>query len=329
MISIETHPDLRFASLSHPSISFPYYEDNRAFYTANLNNYHAFQVSGYDATLGYILNTVVEKFPWSTKHWQIDPTARTVTLLAPPDVTPEHRSKMVEESIAEAVKHGRFEVLKGWRNEKYPIFGPGGEYLFEMERSASPLFGIVTYGAHMTGYVEDAAGLRIWVPRRARNKQTYPGMLDNTVAGGMCTGEKPFECIVREAMEEASLPESVVRASIRARGCVTYTHVRDSRAGGEVGLLQPEVEYVYDVKLDPSVIPRPGDNEVEEFKLLSVQEVQQALARGEFKPNCAIIMIDFFIRHGLLTAENEPDYLDILARLHRRLEYPTASHCAR
>lgn len=315
--------------LSHLLPSFPYYEDNRAAYTANLNNYHAFRVAGYDATLGYILNTVVEKFPWPQEHWTIDSTAKTVTLATPADADPAHRSKLVEQSIAEAVKQGSFEVLKGWRNEKYPVFGPGGVFLLEMERSASCLFGIVTYGAHMTGYVEDASGIKLWVPRRAKNKQTYPGMLDNTVAGGMCTGEKPFECIVREAMEEASLPEPVVRPNVVARGCVTYTHVRDSRAGGETGLLQPEVEYVYDLKLDLSVIPRPGDNEVEEFKLLSVSEAQVALARGEFKPNCAVIMIDFFIRHGVLTAENEPDYLEIVARLHRRLEYPTASHCLR
>jgi isopentenyldiphosphate isomerase len=130
-------------------------------------------------------------------------------------------------------------------------------------------------------------------------------------------------------MEEASLPEAAVRAATVSRGCVTYSHVRDARAGGETGLIQPEVEYVYDLKLDPETIPQPGDNEVEEFKLLSIPEVKAALARGEFKPNCANIMIDFFIRHGYLTAENEPDFLQIVARLHRRLEYPTASHCVR
>ncbi|KAJ5194813.1 uncharacterized protein N7498_008251 [Penicillium cinerascens] len=306
--------------------NFPYYEDNRAAYTESLNNYHAFRVSGCDATLGYVLNSVIDKFPWS-KHWAIDSAAKTLTLLTPADADPTLRSKLVAESIGDAVKQGSFEVLKGWRNENYPVFGPGGEYLLEMERCASCLFGIVTYGAHMTAYVEDATELKIWVPRRSKDKQTYPSMLDNTVAGGMCTGEKPFECIVREAMEEASLPEDDIRPKITARGCVTYHHVRDPRAGGETGLLQPEVEYVYDLKLDASVVPRPGDNEVEEFKLLSIPEVQEALARGEFKPNCAVIIIDFFIRHGLLTAENEPDYLDIVARLHRRLEYPTASHC--
>lgn len=252
-----------------------------------------------------------------------------MTLLTPPGANATYRNKLIAQSIAEAVKAGCFEVLKGWRNEMYPIYGPGGEFLFEMERCASPLFGIVSYGAHLTGYVDGPDGLKIWVPRRAKSKQTYPGMLDNTVAGGMCTGEAPFECLVREAMEEASLPEQAVRAATLASGCVTYVHVRDARAGGEMGLLQPEVEFVYDLQLDPSVVPQPGDNEVEEFMLLSVTEVQEALAQGEFKPNCAIIMIDFFVRHGILTPENEPDYLEIVARLHRRLEYPTASHCTR
>ncbi|KAJ5654114.1 hypothetical protein N7490_001117 [Penicillium lividum] len=307
--------------------NFPYYEDNRAAYTENLKNYHEFRVNGYDATLGYILNSVVEKFPWSSNHWAVDSTAKTVTLTTPADATPEHRSKLVAESIIEAVNLGTIEVLKGWRNEKYPVYGPGGELLLDMERCASPLFGVVSYGAHMTGYVEDNDGLKFWVPRRSKTKQTYPSMLDNTVAGGMCTDEMPYECIVREAMEEASLPEEVVRASIIPVGCVTYSHIRDVRAGGETGLSQPEVEYVYDLKLDPSVIPRPGDNEVEEFMLWNVEEVKKALARGEFKPNCAVVMIYFFIRHGILTAENEPDYLDIMSRLHRRLEYPTASHC--
>lgn len=209
----------------------------------------------------------------------------------------------------------------------YPVFGPNGEFLLEMERCASPLFGIVTYGVHVTCYVEDDKGLRIWVPRRARTKQTYAGMLDNTVAGGMSTGEPPSECVVREAMEEASLPEDVVKANAVATGCISYLYMRSPQAGGESDLIQPEVEYVYDIKLDPSVIPKPCDDEVEDFNLYTVEETKQALANGEFKPNCAMVLIDFFIRHGILTPENEPDYLMILARLHRKLEFPTASHC--
>jgi len=59
-----------------------------------------------------------------------------------------------------------------------------GAYVFSMERSACALFGIVTYGVHMTVYEQkgDAdAGvggtdgkvpMRVWVPRRAATKPT-------------------------------------------------------------------------------------------------------------------------------------------------------------
>jgi len=55
-----------------------------------------------------------------------------------------------------------------------------------------------------------------------------------------------------------------------------------------------------------------------------VEEVREALRKGEFKPNCAVVLLDFFVRHGLLTAETEEAFIEIVARLHRRLEFPTA-----
>lgn len=176
----------------------------------------------------------------------------------------------------------------------------------------------------MTVYVRSADGrLRIWVPRRAAAKQTYPGMLDNSVAGGITVGETPFTALVREAGEEAALPASLVRASATACGTVSYFHVRDERAGGETGLLQPEVQYVYDLEVGEEVVLRPADGEVSEFYLWGVEAVQAALGRGEFKPNCAVVLVDFLVRHGVLTAENEADYVEIVARLHRRLPFPT------
>lgn len=274
--------------------------------------------------LGYIPNDAVIKFPWPKETWNIDSAAQTVTLITPVDATAEKRSELIEQSLSVAFKADVFNVLRGWRNELYPIYGPGKTLLANMERSASSLFGILTYGVHMTGYVKDDQGLQIWVPRRALAKQTYPGMLDNTVAGGISTGEEPFECLVREAMEEASLPEEIVKSNARPCGCLTYFYIRDARAGGETGLLQPECEYIYDIELDPSVIPRPCDSEVEDFRLWPIDKVKSALTDGRFKPNSAIVLIDFFIRHGIITPENEKDYMEIVARIHRRHEFPTA-----
>ncbi|KAL4802367.1 NUDIX hydrolase domain-like protein [Aspergillus unguis] len=303
---------------------FPYYHDDPAAYTTHMEKYHFFRVQGCPSNLGYILNEVVHRFEWPAESWAIDSTARTVTLQA--GSTPAERTAAVSATLDIAVKKDLFSVLRGWRNEMFPVYGPDGEFLLELERSASGLFGIVSYGIHATAYFEDEEGLKIWVPRRSKMKQTYPGLLDNTVAGGMSTGEKPYECLVREAEEEASLPEDVVRASSTAAGCVSYTYMRDARAGGETDLVQPEVEYVYDIKLPPSVVPKPNDTEVEEFCLLTVEETKKALANREFKPNCAVVLIDFFLRHGILTPENEKDFLQIVTRIHRRLEFPTVSY---
>lgn len=85
-----------------------------------------------------------------------------------------------------------------WRAEWYDVYAsPGGAlrtdgrdprtvleapqgasgYVFSMERSACALFGVVTYGVHMTVYEQDGEGeghrqVRVWVPRRALTKPT-------------------------------------------------------------------------------------------------------------------------------------------------------------
>lgn len=235
------------------------------------------------------------------------------------------QEKVIRDTLERAKQKDLFAVLEGWRNELYPIYGHNDtmETAISLERAASPLFGINTYGVHMTAYLNTPEGLKIWVPRRAKSKQTYGGMLDNSVAGGLSTGEKPFECLIREAAEEASFSEKLVRSKATPCGTVAYVHIRDERAGGETGLIQPECQYIYDIEIDASVVPNPGDNEVEAFHLWTVDEVKEALADGKFKPNCAVVLLDFFIRHGILTAENEPDYLEIASRIHRKLPFPT------
>lgn len=295
-------------------------------YLAKLAEYYHFKLEGCDATLGYMPAKIATQMPIN-KHWKLDHQRRTLTF-QPRDeqgasaVDFESRNWILADYLYEVREKKIFQVLNGWRNERFPIYGPQKEILLSMERSATPLFGVVTYGVHMTGYVETDQGMKIWTPRRALNKQTYPGMMDNTVAGGLAIGEKPFECLVREAEEEASLPAELVRTA-QACGAVTYFLVRDPKAGGETDLCQPECEYIYDLKMPPDVIPQPSDNEAIDFQLLTIEEVKDAMAAGKFKPNCAHVLLDFFMRHGILTPENEPDYIEILAKVHRRLEFPT------
>lgn len=277
-------------------------------------------MTGHDYALGYMLPSVAEVFR-GIPHWVIDDQDRILTLSEGSNAA--ERSAIVETTLLALRKTGHFKVLDKWRNELYAVYGRDKELLFNVERSATPLFGVVTYGVHLTAYVKKEGDMKIWIPRRAKTKQTYGGMLDNAVAGGISSGESAFESLVRECAEEASLAEDFVRSTVKTCGCITYFYVRDEQAGGETKLLQPEVEYVYDLELPEDVIPKPGDDEVEEFYLWTVDEVQEHLAKGEFKPNCAAVMIDFFIRHGILTPENEKNFIEIVARLHRRFEFPT------
>ncbi|KAG5643527.1 hypothetical protein DXG03_000719 [Asterophora parasitica] len=223
---------------------------------------------------------------------------------------------------------------KKWREELYPVYAnpfgahdhptsaaPGEvlNFVFEMERSACALLGVITYGVHMSIYEELEAdgekGLRVWVPTRSRTKQTFPGLLDNTVAGGIPSGMQIFESIVKECMEEASIEDHIVRKYARTVGAISY-FFRTSK-----GWLQPEIEYVYDILIPHNVDaklfePRPLDGEVESFELLTHIEVIQKMRAGMFKPNCALVIVDLFIRLGYITPENEPDYMRIVTRLH-------------
>lgn len=112
------------------------------------------------------------------------------------------RSTVLKELCERWRDEGLFEDVIGprkWRSELYPVYlDPHGPHYvldssqsrpqssndtpdksnlaFEIERAAAALFGVVTYGVHMTIYEEDEDGsVRMWVPKRASTKQTYVG----------------------------------------------------------------------------------------------------------------------------------------------------------
>ncbi|KAF2106326.1 hypothetical protein BDV96DRAFT_617363 [Lophiotrema nucula] len=201
--------------------------------------------------------------------------------------------------------------LKGEEYEEFAIVGV--EYPARLFRYAAPLFGIVSQSAHLTVYSRTSSGMKIWVPRRSPTISTYPNKLDTTVAGGISAKDTPFETIVREADEEASLDGDLVRRGIPSQG------------EGEVGgLVKPDMVRVYDMEVAEDVVPKPHDDEVKEFYLMTPDEVKKALLRKEFKTNSAAVMIDFFIRHGIIRADSERDYPEMNMRLHRTLPFATA-----
>ncbi|XP_042752317.1 uncharacterized protein LOC111883863 isoform X1 [Lactuca sativa] len=85
----------------------------------------------------------------------------------------------------------------------------GEQVYFSMERAAAPYFGINAYGVYMCGYVEKDGEKYMWSGKRSEMKQTYPGMLDHLVAGGMPHGISPGDNLVKECEEEAGISSSI------------------------------------------------------------------------------------------------------------------------
>lgn len=217
------------------------------------------------------------------------------------------RSEAVDGVLRRLAEQGR---IGGWRDEMYPVTTAyRAPPLLQIERAAAPLLGVCCYGVMINGFVRDSDGIAIWVARRSRTKPTWPGMLDVFVGGGLPIGVGLMENLIKEAAEEAAVPAGLAG---RARQAGAVTCRFETREG-----FRRHVEFTFDLELPADFQPRNTDGEIEEFDLWPAARVMQTVREtGEFLPSGNLAMIDFFIRHGLLTPD-EPDYLEILKGLRR------------
>jgi hypothetical protein len=272
-----------------------------------------------------MLPEVVSKMPWTAAFEVKHSHPRRVTVLDNSECkdTANVVNTAFSAVITTCIEQNLFHVLDGKHSEPFAIVGARYDHPVYIERFATALFGVTTRGAHLVAYCMGEKGMNVWVPRRSAHLYTYPDMLDTTVAGGVKSGVPPFQTIVEEADEEASLPEDLIREKARCRGVISHMNVTGKDFPGEQGLVTPDYVYVYDIELPEDVIPKPHDDEVSSFTLMSVEELHAALLREEFKPDSAVVLVDFLIRHGIITPENEPDFVEISMRLHRRLPFRT------
>lgn len=218
------------------------------------------------------------------------------------------RSAALDALLGALREEGEF---PGWRGEFYPVMAEWGDApLLQVERATCPWLGVRSWGVHVNGYVRRDDGIHMWIARRARDKQTYPGLLDNMVAGGQPIGVGLMENVVKECAEEADIPADLARRAC-AVGMISYCH--QSEDG-----LKPDQQFCYDLELPPDFTPRNTDGEVEKFELWPVARVIKTVRETfDFKFNCSLVIIDFLIRHGLIDAESEPDYTALCRGLQR------------
>lgn len=208
--------------------------------------------------------------------------------------------------------------LDPWRNEKYPILG--AKFPIGIERGASVLFGIIVRGVHLNIYTKTKEGIKIWLARRNLKKGSFPGKLDNAVAGGVALGEEPLSALLRETEEETGLLEEFVRDHVQAAGTTSWIYTHEQR--GDPAFVMPGISCVYDLELDSEIMLKPVDGDIHEFILVGVNDVKEMMLRGEFKPMCANVMVDFLVRHGVVTKENEERFDEVVERLHRKMPFP-------
>ena len=222
--------------------------------------------------------------------------------------TPNKRTAALRAFLLELRKRGQFGAQ--WREEPYKVAQHFNQpTLLEMERAAVPWFGVRAYGPHLTGYVNKSGHLHIWVPRRSYDKPTYPGELDNTVAGGQPANIGIFENLIKECAEEAAIPRELAEQA-KAVGFIAYWNQSGSQ-------LKPDVMTCFDLELPVDFTPRAHDGEVHAFELWPVERVYETVRdTKQFKYNCNLVLIDFFVRHGLLHAD-DTDYFAIVEGLHR------------
>mmetsp|Transcript_16957 Transcript_16957/g.46548 ORF Transcript_16957/g.46548 Transcript_16957/m.46548 type:complete len:431 (+) Transcript_16957:311-1603(+) len=230
-------------------------------------------------------------------------------------------------------------IVTGWRDELYPIsdsfYNPP---LFLMERAATDLMGVLSYGVHINGIVweEGTNQPRMWMARRSKTKSKFPGMLDHIVAGGQPAGLGLMENVIKECEEEAGIPPELFDrpdVDIRPVGVVSYEETVRCGMGGEIDEAAEEygedddtkifykisrvVLFNYDLVLPQDFSPKPLDGEVDNFFLWDIDQIKESMARDfddPIKPNCYLVIIDYLLRMGFVSPETK-GYLDVLKEL--------------
>ncbi|XP_078520860.1 uncharacterized protein LOC144785877 isoform X4 [Lissotriton helveticus] len=132
------------------------------------------------------------------------------------------RSAAVHQVLEDLRSKNLFQTLREWRDECYEVMPQFSDRsLMNMERAATALFGVKQYGVHVNGYFKRGSELFMWIARRSQNKPTYPGLLDNMAAGGISTGMRIKETMIKECQEEACIPEAIA-ARAKPVGSVRY-----------------------------------------------------------------------------------------------------------
>jgi len=195
-----------------------------------------------------------------------------------------------------------------WRNEFFGVAPRWGDQpFFKLDRGAVSFFGVRAYGVHVNGIRRDSDILKLWIGRRAPDKKVDPDKLDNLVAGGIGYPHGIEDTLIKEADEEAGIPENIAR---QAKPCGSVSYRMELPEG-----LRDDVLFLYDLETPADLMPQNRDGEIVDFSLMDAREVVERVdISDDFKFNVNLVIIDFALRYGLVT-KDDPEYPELIAGL--------------
>ena len=200
--------------------------------------------------------------------------------------------------------------LSAWRNELYSVADSfGAPPLFLLERAAARFFGIETFAAHVNGLVRFHSETWMWLARRSPSKAIDPGRLDNLVGGGIAAGATIPTTVVKEAWEEAGIPEVI---AVRAEHAGTVRICRAQSDG-----LQRETIFVHDLWLDDDFVPVNQDGEAIEHRRVTLADAARLIANDSgdevVTADASLVIVDCLLHHGFIApGSREYGILDAL-----------------
>lgn len=209
-------------------------------------------------------------------------------------------------------------ILPGRHGERFdvaPTFG--APRLATVDRNAAQVLGTTSSGVHVHCYVPGLSAGEpprgVWLAQRAADKSYYPSCWDPTAAGGLASGMSVRANAEKEAAEEAGVSAELFTRAV-ATGALS---LMTSRPDGS--RLKQSVYLNFDLPVPADWQPTAADGEVQAFRLMPMRELEAEVRAGSgaLRPAMVAVMLDFLIRHGVVTADSEPDYVELLAALHR------------
>ncbi|KAF3783660.1 Nudix hydrolase 20 [Nymphaea thermarum] len=115
---------------------------------------------------------------------------------------------------------------------------------------------------------------------------------------GVPEGQTCKENVIKECREEAGFGRAIAERATPV-SILSYEQIEGCK-------FERYVLFCFDLQLPRNFTPQCTDGEVESFRLLSIPCIKSVLETStQFKPSCAIVTMDFLIRHGMIKPEQK------------------------